>query len=263
MNALKWWQTIKISMVNQTTYRLNFVLQIIGPSLVFFFVKYNLWSSIYSHESVKEINGFDLEQMISYHVWALIVSLISQGHGSWNLSEDIRMGRISNYLIYPFDFWEFHSASFIGFQIIQFFISIITIFIFTTFNLIDFSILNLSIGMIYCFYISIFWFLLQYLTGLLAFWLEETWILRVILQIITVFLSGAIIPLDLYPNWIREILVYTPFPYLTYYSIKIFQGELHLLWQSSIVILAWSIVIFIICQQLWKRGMKHYTGAGM
>ncbi len=46
-NISKWWITIKISWVKHTAYRLNFFLQIIGPSLVFFFVKYNLWSSIY------------------------------------------------------------------------------------------------------------------------------------------------------------------------------------------------------------------------
>ena len=48
MNSIpKWLETIRISISKVMAYRLNFLLQIIGPTLVFFFIKYNLWSSIY------------------------------------------------------------------------------------------------------------------------------------------------------------------------------------------------------------------------
>ena len=80
-NISKWWITIKISWVKHTAYRLNFFLQIIGPSLVFFFVKYNLWSSIYAGEEDLIIKGFDFQAMIQYHLWAFVVSLVAQGHG--------------------------------------------------------------------------------------------------------------------------------------------------------------------------------------
>ena len=99
LNFEKWWVTIKVSWVKYTAYRVNFFLQIIGPSLVFFFIKYNLWSSIYSQKPGLVIKGLDFSQMINYHMWAFIVSLVAQGHGSWNLSDDIRLGRISSYLI--------------------------------------------------------------------------------------------------------------------------------------------------------------------
>lgn len=263
-NTDKWIQTMKISWSQLTAYRLNFFLQIIGPSLVFFFIKYNLWSSIYSGEEGLIIQGYNFNQMITYHAWNLVVSLIAGGYASHNLAEDIRLGRISSYLIYPFNFWEFHTASFFSFQILQTIISFITISLISLFGVIEFpSIYSLIQGYIFCFIVSLMWFSLQYLTGILSFWLEETWILRVILQITAAFLSGAILPLELYPSWFVEFLNYTPFPYLSYYPIKVFTGEVSLFTVGPLIILAWMIFFVFINKIIWSRGMKLYTAAGM
>ncbi len=263
-NLSKWWITIKISWVKHTAYRLNFFLQIIGPSLVFFFVKYNLWSSIYAGDPNLVIKGFDFKSMIHYHLWAFVVSLVAQGHGSWNLSDDIRLGRISSYLIYPFNFWEFHTASWLSFQTIQMGIAATTLGILSFFGLVNLPALNLLlIGIVYTLFISLFWFTMQYLTGVLAFWLEETWILRVMLSIVSYFLSGAIIPLDLYPEWVVKILNYTPFPYLTYYPIKIFMGEMPDLTLGLSLITFWTLIFAGINHLVWKKGIKLYTAAGM
>ena len=94
LNLIKWLETIKVCWSKYTAYRLNFFLQIIGPGLVFFFIKYNLWNSIYRGDTEIVLGNFTLPEMIQYHVWSMIVGLISIGHTSMNLSEDIRMGRI-------------------------------------------------------------------------------------------------------------------------------------------------------------------------
>ncbi|MCR9204420.1 MAG: ABC-2 family transporter protein [Halobacteriovoraceae bacterium] len=264
VNISKWWITIQISWVKHTAYRLNFLLQIIGPALIFFFVKYNLWSSIYAGDELLVIKGFNFESMINYHIWAFVVSLVAQGHGSWNLAEDIRMGRISSYLIYPFNFWEFHTASWLSFQVVQMFVAGFTLAIISGFGLVNFPTTEfMLIGIAYTLFISLFWFTLQYLTGVMAFWLEETWILRVMLNIVAYFLSGAIIPLDLYPEWLVQILNYTPFPYLTYYPIKIFMGDTTNLGLGLVIISFWTIVFAWINHRVWKKGIRLYTAAGM
>jgi ABC-2 type transport system permease protein len=261
---LKWWQTIKVTWVKHTAYRLNFFLQIIGPGLVFFFIKYQLWSSIYRGDQQTIIGGFTLDQMIQYHVWGFLVALIAQANGSWNLSEDIRMGRISSYLIYPFQFHEYHTASFVSFQFIQLFIATFTLALIVLTQLAPLpSLYYLIQGTLFTLFISLFWFLLQYLVGILAFWLEETWIIRVIISIVSYFLSGAIIPLDLYPKWLTHILDYTPFPYLTYYPIQIFMERPVPVFQGYFVITLWMLITIFFINFVWKRGIKMYTAAGM
>lgn len=255
---------MKIGWAKHTAYRMNFFLQVMGPTLVFFFIKYNLWSAIYSPTPGAVIQGYTFEQMIQYHIWAMIVGLIAQGHTAMNLSEEIRLGKISTYLIYPFNFWEFHTAHFLSFQALQVFISFFTIVFISFFGFMEFPALQiLLLGYLYCLFVSVFWFTLQYLTGILGFWLEETWILRVILQIVTGFLSGAILPLDLYPEKVVAFLEYTPFPYLTYYPIKIFTGDFTNFSSAYAIIAFWTVVCALINHLIWKRGIRLYTAAGM
>ena len=116
-----------ISFSKISSYRINFILTILGPAFIFFFIKYNLWSSIYEDYPGGKINGYDLQQMISYHVWALIISLVAQGHSALDLAVEIRHGKISTYLIYPFNFWEFHTASFLAFEGVQIGIALMTL----------------------------------------------------------------------------------------------------------------------------------------
>ena len=260
----KWWQTLKTSWSKFMAYRLNFFLQIIGPALIFFFIKYNLWSSIYNGDEELVLKGYNFQEMINYHVWTLLVSLLGQGYSANNLSEDIRMGRISSYLIYPFNFWEFHTASFLAFQILQTLVAIFTLLFVGVSGIVTFpTVGSILAGFLTCYFLSFFWFILQFLTGILGFWLEETWILRVTLQMITVFLSGAIIPLELYPEAFVKVLDYTPFPYLTYYPVKIFMGELQHIPQALATVLVWGFIVTGINVWAWRKGIRLYTAAGM
>lgn len=265
LNTLKWWQTIKVNWVKYTTYKMNFFLTIIGPALVFFFVKYNLWSAIYQVKGAASLSGYTFDQMISYHIWAFVVTILAQGHASWNLSDDIRLGRISTYLIYPFNFWEFHTASFLSFQILQLFITAISLSLILFFGFLQqLPSLDLFLsGLFFSLYASLFWYITQYFTGILAFWLEETWIMRVMLSIVTNFLSGAIIPLDLYPSWLVQSLKLSPFPYLTYYPIQLFTGSAELSLKPFLILTFWMIFFILLIRFVWKKGMKLYTAAGM
>lgn len=263
-NIGKWLATIRIFWGQFTAYRVNFLLMVFGPSLVFFFVKYNLWSSVYESSDFAPIAGYSFEEMISYHGWAFITGLMIQTHSAANLSEDIRLGKISTYLIYPFNFWEFHLAGFIAFQVLQAVITTVTtlsLFAMTPLVFPDLTGLLQVAG--YSLYISFFWYSIQYITGILAFWLEETWILRVMFQIIAAFLSGAIIPLELFPSWFAKALDYTPFPYLAHYPIKIALGHESLSLYPVVIIAVYLVGTVLLASYLWKKGVRLYTAAGM
>lgn len=262
-NIKKWLETIRIGWSMVTAYRLNFFLLIIGPALVFYFIKVSLWKAVYQDPQAI-INGYDLQQMLQYHGWSLIIVLLAQSSNGVNLAEDIRFGKISKYLVYPFNFWEFHAASFISFQTIQIVITAITL---TILNLLDViplpSLEHLVVGVLYSCVVGVFWFSIQYTTGLLAFWLEETWTMRVMFQILVNFLSGAIIPLDFFPGWAVNILKWTPFPAITYTPIRIFMGDLSGV-STGLGLIAISIGIMIVVNTLiWRRGLRLFTAAGM
>lgn len=260
----KWICTFEVSWSNHLAYRLNFILLVFGPAIVFFFIKYNLWKSIYAMPGISVLQGYTFEQMLQYQLLVLIISLMAQGHNSMKLADDIRLGRISSYLIYPFSFFRFHTASFLAFQGIQTLICGFTLSLLLYTSIVTLPGMTAVIkGLCFACVVSFLWFQLQFLVGLLAFWLEETWILRVILMTTAQFFSGAILPLEFYPDMLVKILQYTPFPYLTYIPIKIFQGDAINIMQATLILLFWSWLVYVINQALFRKGVRLYTAAGM
>ena len=99
--------------------------------------------------------------------------------------------------------------------------------------------------------------------GILAFWLDETWMIRVLLAIVVNFFSGFILPLEFFPPLLVSLLEYTPFPFMTYYPIKFFMGEA-IPWTKAILILGtWTVVIVMVNALIWRKGIRMYTAAGM
>ena len=261
----KWWATIRISWNKQLSYKLNFLLLVIGPSVVFFFVKYSLWTAIFRLEGISTIQGYDLSNMLRYQIWSLIVALVAQGYNSMNLAEDIRMGRISAYLVYPVDFWSCQTAGFISFQGLQLVTASATLLaMFGLGFLQHLHVSDLVSGLAFSLVVSFFWYQVSYLIGLAAFWLEETWVLRVMFITISQFFSGAILPLEAYPKYLLNMLAWTPFPYLTYTPVKIFMGEYTgSLSQAWTTLLGWMLVVGLLNRLVWQRGLRLYTAAGM
>lgn len=265
LEAAKWAQTIQISLSNHMAYKLHFVLLVIGPSLVFFFVRYNLWTSIYAVHGVQKIGSYDLHGMLRYQVWVMIVAFLAQSYYATNLAEDIRLGRISSYLIYPFEFWQYHTADFVALEGIQILVALVTAAVAMIAGWSDsIGMRQLVAGTTLSLMAGVFWFAVNFSLGLIAFWLEETWVLRVMFVTVSTFLSGAVLPLDVYPAWLRTVLGYTPFPYVTFVPVKVFLGEYGGNTLTAILtVFAWTLVAALLARTIWRRGLKLYTAAGM
>lgn len=261
----KFWQTVLISLQKHMAYKINFFLMMIGPALVYLFIQYNLWTAVYSLKEGMSIQGYDLHQMLQYNFWVFVVQIVGKGHNSMDLALDIRFGRISAYLLYPFGLWYFQLASFCAFQMIQIVVSMSTMAFFVATGLLEFvSALALLKGLAFAMLVSFTWFNLQFIIGVMGFWLEETWVLRVILMTVTAFLSGAVLPLEIFPEWFVAVLDYTPFPLLTYVPVKYFMDQAVMGFGLAMaVLLAWNTLILAVGGFVWSRGLRLYTAAGI
>lgn len=261
----KWLQSIKTSLTKNTTYKFNFILMMILPICIFFFIKYNLWVSIYKINEGAVIKGYDLSRMIKYQFCIFLFDLFVRSHFfSQNLSADIRLGRMSAFLLYPFHFISYQLTLFISDKIIQLFIGGFTLIAALIFGFISFTNFYVFLYfMLFVFAVSMFWFFMQTFVGLLAFWIEETWSISICIRFIAAFLSGTFIPLELYPQSLQDILIWTPFPYLIYFPVKIIMGDSVPIALGLSVIMAWLLVLVFATHWLWKRGLKLYSGAGI
>ena len=264
----KWWATLRVSWSQYLAYKLNFLLLVIGPVLVFFFIRYNLWASIYRLEGIETIQGYTFAEMLAYQVWVMVIGFLGQGYNGRNLAEDIRLGRISAYLIYPFSFWRFHAGNFLAFQGIQIGVSWVTILAVASQGWVSLSgtsaWMHIASGFLFTLCVGFFWFQMSYIIGILAFWLEETWVIRVMMVTLSQFFSGALLPLEIFPEVLQRALAYLPFPYLTHVPVKLFMGtyEGSLLTAYSMLGL-WTLVLLLIGRLLWQKGIRNYTAAGI
>ncbi|MCZ0932496.1 MAG: hypothetical protein OXJ52_05020, partial [Oligoflexia bacterium] len=178
---LKWIESLKICLSRSLNYKINFLLMMVVPVAVFFAIKYNLWNSIYASNPREEIQGYTLSKMIEYQFWILIFDLFIRSHFfSENISSDIRLGKISSFLLYPFSFISYQLSLFFSDKLIQFFIGSFC------FALVLFSgwlsappLFSLLKTGAFILMICLFWFFVQMGLGFVSFWLEETWSLNV------------------------------------------------------------------------------------
>ena len=263
LEFLKWWVTFKVLLFNKTIYKLDFFLTAIVPGLAFFFIKYSLWKTAYLTSQLEIIQGYTLTQMLQYQFWVLIVGFLAKGHDSLNLSEEIRKGRISTYLVRPFQFWKHHTCDFLSYQALQCLPTSFCLALSFSLSLFSFIPLYFLKGLVICLLVSVLWFMLQFCIGLVAFWMEETWSLRVLLLILANFCSGGFFPLEIFPEKFVSFLNFTPFPYMTYVPATYFLGSRDSFFSDVFVLLAWIFLATLLYRLIWKKGIKYYEGAGI
>jgi ABC-2 type transport system permease protein len=261
----KWRVTIAASLARQMAYKFDFFFTLIAPGLVFVAINYGLWSSIYHFREMTPVAGFSAENMLQYQCWAFIANLLIRSHRTWNLSEDIRLGRITSFLLYPFDFWKTHAAEFLAFQAVQIVIASLALTVLVSAGFLPVpDMAQLLTGVALCLSVGALWFAIEFTIGIAAFWLEESWIMRYILHTFIVLFSGAFIPIELFPPLVREVLAYTPLPLLASLPIHVFMGTAATALSTTFVVLfVWTAIVIWIASRVWKKGIRYYSGAGM
>lgn len=262
--AAKWWATMSVAWQTLAVYRLNFLLLVLGPALVFFFIKVSLWTSIYAARPGVALAGFDQDGMIAYQCHVLMVGLLAKGFSGVDLANDIRMGRITAHLLHPFPFLEFHLARWAAFQALQLVVVGVLLTATVAAGFMPMPAPGaLVVGLGFTMLVALLWYTWMLAAGIMAFWLEETWVVRVIIEQVAAFCSGSILPLEMYPAWLRELLFFTPFPYMTWVPAKILAGSYPDVLQATAVTVGWILVGAALSLALWRRGLGEYSAAGM
>jgi len=261
----KWATSVSLNLSRLLVYKMNFVLQFLAPALIFLLIRWQVWNAVFFFNKIEKLGQYTLPEMLRYQALVLLIGLLTQSYHNRTFAEDIRYGKISAVLLFPFEFWKIGFASWIAFEGLQ-----IAVVVLTFLTLLSAGILPLpDLGSVtaafgFSLVVGVFWYVCQYTIGLFAFWFEETWMFRVVLLFLAQVLSGAMVPLSLFPDWAAKALAFTPFPYLITVPIKIYLGlPLHETMTALGVVLLWIGILSLGAQYLWSRGLQRYTAAGM
>jgi ABC-2 type transport system permease protein len=85
------------------------------------------------------------------------------------------------------------------------------------------------------------------------------------LQFVTNLLGGKLLPLSVFPQWLQDVLAWTPFPYMVSFPTKVMLNQVLLpdLMMSFAATLVWCFILHSAARLLWWRGSYNYSGTGM
>lgn len=105
-------------------------------------------------------------------------------------------------------------------------------------------------------------FAIQYTFSMFAFWTERASAIEQFWFLFYIFLSGTIAPLEVFPDSVRQVIEWTPFPYMIHFPAILLMGLPANFGKSILIMLFWTGVFLLGNRWLWRKGLRHYSGMG-
>lgn len=266
MSSAKYILIAKNTLQEYFVYRVNFFfwrLQVFISFLTF----YSLWSAVGRSPGFSS-SLYSLPQLYSYFVIGYVIRAMVFTTRTQDLGGDIQEGRLSTLLLKPISIVKYYFSRDIIDKLFNLFFMVfefaLIIVLFRP-ELIIPAPLNFLVFVLFLLLsISIFFFY-SLAISFSAFWIDSAWSIRFLSGVVFVNLfSGQFIPLDLLPPFIYRVLVFTPFPYMYFYPVKFFIGQVSLPQAVNYLItgLFCLIVTAAFSNWLWLKGKQKYQSYG-
>lgn len=259
----KYGEISKITMANSLVYFWNFLSKNIF--LVFIlFIYLMLWKNIYSQKG-SIVGGLTLNQMIWYLIVTELVTL-SRTDIHIQVNEDVKTGNIAyllnkpyNYVLYCFSYYigeigiKLFTNGIIGISIGLIYVGKLENF---NFSHLPFIFLSLLAGCFINFFIYI-------ILSLSSFWFEENNAFFWIYSKLIFTLGGMLMPIDLFPNWLKSLSGYLPFAYVTYVPAKLaVDFSFSNFYQQFTIQIVYLTIFFSLAMILYRKGAKNLNVNG-
>jgi ABC-2 type transport system permease protein len=258
---------VRTAFLGMLAYRLRYYTGIL-TYLFFVGVYYFIWQAVYTgHPADYQINGFTLNQMLTY----IVIGWIARSSYFSNIDDDIddlvRSGQISLYLVRPVSFQLVMIAQAIGqslFRILFFSVPIAVV------TLMFFSVnITTSASSLALFAISsLMGFMVMtcfnFLVGLLAFYLKSIdGILRAKYNLIN-FASGLLLPFSFFPDWLETFFNLLPFKAIAFTPLSFYIGKIpdDQILPTLLEQALWLIVLYVLGTIVWKHAAARLTLQG-
>ncbi len=200
---------VKANFMSLASYPMSLFFTLIG-NLVYITVVYFLWKQIYNGQET--LRGMTFNQVFVYLTLAGSILILFRTWTDWHIARQITDGSIAMSLVKPLDYQWQEMAGALGMVLFNGVIItlpsiIVVLFIFHAQIPLGINLLFL-VPSIVCAYILSFCF--DYLTGLITFYTQSIWGISITKDVIVAVLSGALVPLQFFPEGLQNILKLLP-----------------------------------------------------
>lgn len=267
MQLKKYWTVAQISWESGFVYRLNFVMWRVR-NVVQLLTLYFLWFAVTSPD--QSIFSYTQASLLTYVLGSSVIRAIVLSVRSIDAQVDIATGDLNNYLIKPINYFIYWAARDIADKSLN--IAFATIELIILYLILRPPILlpqnpdtwiffAISVILATCLF-----FMFSFIISMTTFWYYQYngWAQRFLSFVIVESLAGSLFPLDILPPVFAKILINLPTAYFIYFPMQIFLERLNApqIATGYTVLVFWTIVLYIIGQLLWQKGLKVYAAFG-
>jgi ABC-2 type transport system permease protein len=249
----------KLFMAYQLWFWIGLVLNIISMAILVFF-----WRAIYA--GTAEISGLALDQTLRYILLAFIFMPLASNDLVWEFGSNLREGMMIHHLLRPINFQGMNYAQSLGRLVTELVLQIpmviVAVVLFGLRFPIDIAtwlafIVSALLGFTVMFFF--YWFL-----ACLTFYTTEIWGLGVLIQGMSYFLSGSLVPLVMMPEWLRTIVISIPFAQALGVPVSLLTGitplrEAPQVWFIQVL---WIVGLWILSTLFFKVAVRKITVQG-
>ncbi|MBX2994808.1 MAG: ABC transporter permease [Bdellovibrionaceae bacterium] len=255
----------RLAVLTNLEYRLNFLTDAVLQPAVTSMIEVTLWFALFAGAGVAEINGFGLNAYLAYAIWsAFMARLTSTWMYEFRMAEEIDSGSINSLLTRPFSFFEYYMSQFMGYKtittVVSLLVPLLTCWIFDLTIIWDRLLPALALVFYYLLVVQT----LSFIVATLAFYLNRIHALTVAKNMGLWLLSGELVPLDLFPEGIKNALTWLPFANAVYIPVGYMTGRFGPdLFLRGWITATYGLIFFGLLAVLsWKRGVARYAGTG-
>jgi ABC-2 type transport system permease protein len=265
------WVILRTCIEERLVYRGDFML---GTLLRFLPIvtQIFLWGAIFgvgTKQMRSTIQGFTYGDMVAYYLLTMVARAFSSMPGlASGIAREVRDGTMKKYITQPIDMLGYLFWHRVAHKLVYYAIAILPFMLVfwlcrdyfrgwpDAFSIVAFV---LSLGMAF-----LIGFLLETLIGLIAFWFMEVNSLLFIYMMFNYFLSGHMLPLDMFPQWLLSIVRFLPFKYLAYFPATVMLGRYSQpeLVMELLIQAGWIAGLFVLNRVAYSRGVNRYASHG-
>ncbi|WNS42712.1 ABC-2 family transporter protein [Paenibacillus sp. MMS20-IR301] len=242
-------------------YRITYLISFLTNSINLLAI-YFLWQGIYSGREV--VGGYSWDQMKTYLLVTFLANSVLSWYSETAISGKILDGSVSVDLLKPLDFQTARFAETLGASLLEGMMSLILLVLFATF--LTGVTFPHSLPVYLLFAVSLLGavvvkFGIVYLAALLCFWstgsLGIVWT-RIAL---TNLLSGALVPLAFFPDWLEKLALLLPFQAIVHTPTMIFlqQADTGESLRLIGIQLFWGAALWIAGKAMWNWAVRQVT----
>jgi len=224
-----------------------------------------IWTAVFAGK--ESVGGYSLVQFISYLIIAEVCIFLVRPNISEKVAVWIKNGLMNAFLVKPINYMKYWFAEVMAKRTHLFLVMLVPLILIASFTefFAQTDPMQLTLFFVSLLLAIVTYFIFDFTVGLTGFWLHKVSSLNILQSALIYFLSGAMFPLSLLPQWAQTLSSVLPFQYFVYYPAQIYLGNITGMQAINgfFIEIIWLGIFYAVYTVVWNKGLKEYTGVGV